>query len=138
VEPPKVSPDALQELVVDLVAIEGAEWAASGLGHQQRVALRRHPGGHDREHRDPSPLGQQGDEGFMLDLLAAAQRQVGGVAPVPQRGPGRSEQLAVPGVPAVDLHQQRAAVRRLGGGHRHPAGLQRRLAQPGGVDTQLG
>ena len=89
VEPPKVSPDAFQELVVDLVGIERAEWVATGLGHQQRVALGGHPGRHHREHRDPGPLGQQGDEGLVLDLLAATQRQVGGVAPVPQRGPGR-------------------------------------------------
>ena len=48
------------------------------------------------------------------------------------------EQPAVPGVPAVGLDQQRAPVRRLRGGDRHPAGLQRRLAEPGGVDAQVG
>ena len=138
VEPSKVSPDAFQELVVDLVGIERAEWVAGGLGHEQRVALGGRPGRHHREHRDPGPLGQQGDEGLVLDLLAAAQRQVGGVAPVPQRGPGGGEQLAVPGVPAVDLHQQRAPVWRLGGGDGHPAGLQRRLPEPGRFHAQLG
>jgi hypothetical protein len=111
---------------------------AGHLGHQQRVALRRHPGRHDREHRDAGALGQQRDERLVLDLLAAAEREVGGVAPVPERGPGGGDQLAVPGVPAVDLGQQRAPVGRPGGDDRHPAGLQRRLAQPAGVDAQLG
>jgi len=39
------------------------------------LAIRGHPGRHHREHPDPGPLGQQGDEGLMLDLLAATQRQ---------------------------------------------------------------
>jgi hypothetical protein len=138
VEPPSVAPDALEEFVVDVIGSERAERAAGRLGHQQRVALGCHPGRHDREHRDPGPLGQQGDEGLVLDLLAAAEREVGGVAPVPERGPGGGEQLAIPGVPAVDLHQQRAIAGRLGGGDRHPAGLQWRLAQPGGVHAQVG
>ena len=138
VEPPGVAPDALQELVVDLVGIERAQRAAGDLGHQQRVALGRHPGRHHREHRDAGPLGQQRDERLVLDLLAAAQGKVRPVVPVPQRGPDGGEQLTVPGVPAVDLDQQRAPVRRLREGDGHAAGLQRRLAERGGVDTQLG
>ena len=123
VEPGGVAPDAFQELVVDLVRAEGAEWAAGRLGQgEQRVALGRHPGRHDREHRDPGPLGQQGDEG-LLDLGPAAQREVGSVAPVPQRRPGGGQQLAaVPGVPAEDLHQQRAPAWPLGGDRCAPRG----------------
>ena len=55
------------------------------------------------------PLGQQGDEGLVLDLGPAAQREVRSVAPVPQRRPGGGQQLAVPGVPAEDLHQRAPA-----------------------------
>jgi hypothetical protein len=73
-----VSPDAPQELVVDLVGSQPAQWAAGCLGHQQRVALGGHPGRHDREHRDAGALGSQRDEGFVLDLFSTAQRQVGG------------------------------------------------------------
>jgi hypothetical protein len=85
--------------------IEGAQWAAGDLGHQQRIALGCHLGRHHREHRDAGPLGQQRDERLVLDLLAAAQGEVRPVAPVPQGGPDGGEQLAVPGVPAVDLDQ---------------------------------
>ena len=138
VEPPGVAPDALQELVVDLLGIQPVQGTAAGLGHQQPVALRGHPGRHHREHPDPGPLGQQGDEGLMLDLGPAAQRQVGRVAPVPQRRPGGGQQLAVPGVPAIDLDQQRAPARPLGGDDRSTAGRQRRLVEPRSVDTQLG
>jgi hypothetical protein len=77
VEPPGVGPDAPQELVVDLAGIERGQRAATGLGHEQGVALGRHPGRHHREHRDAGPLGQQRHERLVLDLLPAAQRQVG-------------------------------------------------------------
>ena len=68
VEPGGVAPDALQELVVDLAGIQPVQGTAGRLGHQQPVTLRGHPGRHHREHPDPGPLGQQGDEGLMLDL----------------------------------------------------------------------
>ena len=78
---PRLAQMRFQELVVELAGIQPVQWAAGGLGHQQRVLLGGHPGGHHREHRHLGPLGQQRDEGLVLDLLAAAQRTRCGVSP---------------------------------------------------------
>ncbi|HKI29599.1 MAG TPA: hypothetical protein VKB32_09275 [Actinomycetota bacterium] len=81
---------------------------------QHAVASSRDTGRDHRQHGDPGALGEQRDEGLVLDLLPAADREGAGLVSIPEVGPRRGEELAVPGVAPKDLDEQRQPPRRLG------------------------
>ena len=130
-------PDVAHELVVDLGRVDRTERASGHLAHQQRVALGGHPGRHDRQDRHPRPLGQQGHERLVLDLLQPAEPQGGSLAPVPERRPDRGEELAVPRVPAVHLGEQRRALRGRRHDERDAARFERRVPEVGRLDAEV-
>ena len=80
---------------------------------------------------------EQGDERLVLGLLQPRQRERIGVA-VPERPPALGEQLGVPGVAAVHLHEQLLAGRARGVDQEHPGGLAVGLGELAGLDLQLG
>ena len=85
----RCSPDPLHNAIVDVVRVEGTERPSRDLVDQQRVALVRHPGSHDREDRHARSLGEQGDERLMLHLLQAAEPEARTLASPPHRRPDR-------------------------------------------------
>ena len=81
---------------------------------EQRVAGRRLARGHDRARRHAGLGGEQRDERLVLDRLHAREPQPRAGALVPERAPELRQQLAVVGVAAVDLDEQRPSGRVLG------------------------
>ena len=103
-------PDAREQGIVDLVGVERDQWArVAGIDHQDRIPAVGHIGGDDRHDGNPRTLSEQGHEGLVLDLMQATT-ELGRLPTVPQRGPDRGDELAVPCVAAVDLHEQRSVV----------------------------
>ena len=103
-------PDPAERRVVDIAGAERRQRPRiAGLDHEHRVAAVSETCGDDRLHRDLLALCEQGDEGFMLDLLEAAA-EPGRLAAGPHRRPQRRQQLSVPGVAPVDLHEDRSTV----------------------------
>ena len=113
-----------RSLVGHLGRCELLDRTTVGLQHEHPVSRPDHTGGDHGQHRDARALGEQGDERLVFDLLPAADRERRRLVPVPQVGPGRGEQLAVPGVAPIDLDEEWQPLRRLGPQEGHPLGLE--------------
>ena len=104
--------------------------------HQDRVLLRRARGDH-REHRHAGSLGEERQEGFVLHLLEPAEGKARRLVAVPEVGPGRVQQLPVPGVAPIHLDLQGATVegRRLH--HRDTARSERSVLHGARLDPKV-
>ena len=101
------APAALQRLVAQLVSRERGDRPCAATQHEHCVIGDRLPGGHDFECRNARLGSEQGDEGLVLDGLAAAQPELGASVAIHEPAPELGEELVVVGIRAVHLHQQR-------------------------------
>ena len=76
----------------------------------QRVAPPGTPRGDEMGHVGAGALGEQGDEGFVLDELHPAEADGPLGSPVPDEAPQVGQQLGVPRIAAVHLDDQRPLV----------------------------
>ena len=130
-------PGGSQELAIDVGGVEGVERAGRRLAHEQRITLGGRPGGHHGHDLYTAPLRHEGQERLVLDQLQSAGTEMRRLSTVPEGGPGRRDQLSVPRVTAVDLHQQGSPVRCGRRGEGDPARFERRLPQIGRLHTDL-
>jgi hypothetical protein len=136
VEPYERTPDIRHQLVRDLVLVDGVEPLAVSQQDEDGVFV-RHASGHDRLDGDPASLGEQREEGFVFHLLEPAQRDARRVVAVPEVRPHRVQQLAVPRVAPVVLHEQRASVERARLHQRDATGRERGFADGSDVDPEV-
>ena len=118
-------------------APRGRQLHPVGLHHEQGV-VRDRSRGHDREDGDVGPFGEQRDERLVLDLLEATEGEGRRLIAVPQRGPDRGQELAVPRVSSIDLHQEGPAHARGRAHHGDSSGLQPGRLDIDGVESQVG
>ena len=102
-----------------------------------RVTPVGHPGGDDRQHVDAAALGHQGQERLVFDLLEPARADMRRLASMPDRRPGRHQQLPVARVAAVDLHLEGATVRIGRRGQPGAARLERCVPQIRRLDVEV-
>ena len=88
--------------------IEQVERRADGSHDDQRVALLGAPGGDDLRHTDARTRGEERHEPLVLDELRTPEPSRVARVSVPDARPRARDQLAVPGVAAVDLDVQLA------------------------------
>ena len=86
----------------------GPQRDAVGADDDEGVATTGAAGGDEVGDADAGAVGEQRDEPLVLDQLEPAQADLRLGVPVPGQPPQVGEELAVPGVPAVDLHGERA------------------------------
>ena len=136
-EPDDVLPHVRQDVVGDLPGPERPQRPPADLGHEHRVTPVGHPGGDDRQHRDAAPFRHQGQERLVLDLLEPPGADVRRLASMPDRRPGRRQQLPVACVAPVDLHLEGATVRIRRRREPGPARLERRVPQVRRLDVEV-
>ena len=115
VQPVDLLPESGDGVFVDRARCVGAgrsrrDGVADRAHDDQGVATSRTPGGDDDGDVGAGPLGEQGDQRFVLDELdpTVADRPLD--PPVPQAPPHVGQQPGVPGIAAVHLDVQRPVV----------------------------
>jgi len=131
-------PEAREESVVEPLRRHLGERGGVVLEHEERVASGCEARRDHREDRDPGTFGEECGERFVLHLLEAVQPSGGQRVAVPEGRPDRGDQLTVPGVPAVDLDQQRSPRGGEPGDQGYPARGQVGVAQIGRRDAEVG
>ncbi len=103
------APGPLEQGIRDGVGGELGERRPRGPEHEQRVADRRLPRGHDLGSGDAGAAGEQRQEGLVLDGRRPAEGEIRPGVAVPQHAPEPAQELVVRGVAAVHLDEQPVA-----------------------------
>ena len=109
VEAGEVGPGVVEHGVVDSVDVELGEAFPRGVADDQQgvVPGPSDPDGDQARNPSPAALGQEQDQGLVLDLLAAAEGHRRAGVLVPDEAPDLGEQTGVGAVATDDLHGQR-------------------------------
>ena len=135
-EPPERAPRAAEEIGGDVRLLHGREGAPVRVDHEEGISLIGLAGRDHGHHGDAVALGCQREERLVLDLLPSSSEDALR-APVPDRVPGGGHQLAVRGITAEGLDQERLPFGRGGDRERHASSLQWGVLGGRGFDAQF-